>query len=310
MLDPEIAALMGPPAALPPLVPEVIALMRTGMHATGAALPGDELPAVDDLDAQGVPVRLYRPSEDQGLPLLVFLHGGGWIFGDLDTHDAMHRILAKRSGCAVLAVGYRLAPEHPFPAGLDDCAQAFAWARQNAVRLGCDPTRIALGGESAGANFAAALTLRLRDAGEAQPLYQLLVHPVTDLALDFPSMDEVEVPGLSRQYLEAVRSFYVGPFDYRAVEISPLNAASHAGLAQAIVITAAEDPLRDDGEAYAAALSHSGVEVLACRLPGLPHGFMFLPATLSAVSQSFDLISKLVRRYFALGQGPVEATQR
>lgn len=310
MLDPEIAALMGPPVALPSLTPEVITAMRAGMRATGAAPQGEDLPAVDDLDAGGVPVRLYKPSQEAGLPLLVFLHGGGWIFGDLDTHDAMHRILAKRSGCAVLAVGYRLAPEHPFPAGLDDCAQAFEWARRNAVRLGCDPARIAFGGESAGANFAAALTLRLRDAGEDQPLFQLLIHPVTDLALDFPSMDAVEAPGLSRQYLEAVRNFYIGSFDYLRPEASPLRAPDHHGLAQAIVITAAEDPLRDDGEAYAAALLRAGVEVLGCRLPGLPHGFMFLPTTLSAVSHSFDLISRLVRRYFALGSAPVEAIRQ
>lgn len=302
MLDRDIAALVGEPAPLPPLTPEVIPLIRMGMAAAGSALPGSELAEVRDLDANGVPARLYRPAREGPLPLLVFLHGGGWLFGDLDTHDAMHRILAARSGCAVLGVGYRLAPEHPFPAGLNDCSAALAWAQQEAANLGCDPARIALGGESAGANFAAALTLKLRDAGEMQPLFQLLVHPVTDLGFDFPSMTDVDAPGMSRAYLEVARALYAQDTPYGDPMISPLRAARHDGLAQAIVLTASEDPLRDDGECYANALARNGVETLLARLPGLPHGFMFLPVTIPAVSQSFDLIARLVRRYFAAEQ--------
>lgn len=302
MLDPEIATLMGQPGAMPPLTAEIIPLMRAGMAAAGAGLPGIALAKVEDHDADGVPVRLYRPESVDPLPLLVFLHGGGWLFGDLETHDAMHRILAARSRCGVLAVGYRLAPEHPFPAGLDDCARAFAWARREAAALGCDPARVALGGESAGANFTAALTLQLRDAGETQPWFQLLIHPVTDLGFGFPAMDQVEAPGLSRDYLEGARALYAGAADWRDPAISPLRAQRHDGLAQAIVLTAGEDPLRDDGEAYAAALARAGVEVLTARLAGLPHGFMFLPATIPAVSRSFDLIARFVRRYFSVDQ--------
>lgn len=303
MLDPEIAALMGAPAAMPPLTADVIPLMRAGMAAAGAALPGADIAEVRDLNADGVPVRLYRPAGDAPLPLLVFVHGGGWIFGDLDTHDAMHRILADRAGCAVLGVGYRLAPEHPFPAGLDDTATVLAWARRAAAAIGCDPARVALGGESAGANFTAALTLRLRDTGEAQPLFQLLIHPVTDLEFDFPSIDTVAAPGLPREYLEGARAMYAGATPHHDPLISPLRADRHDGLAPAIVLTAGEDPLRDDGEAYAAALARAGVETLAARLPGLPHGFLFLPATIPAVSRSFDLIARLIRRYFATDLG-------
>lgn len=299
MLDSEIARLVGEPAPLPPLTPEIMPMIRAHMTMMGGALPGVELAAVRDLDADGVPVRLYLPQADGPLPLLVFLHGGGWMLGDLDTHDAMHRILADRAGCAVLGVGYRLAPEHPFPAGLDDATTAFAWARREADALGCDRTRIALGGESAGANLTAAIALRLRDADEAQPLFQLLIHPVTDLGLELPSMDEIAVPGLTRDYLEVCRSMYTGETDYRDPLVSPMYAERHDGLAPAIVLTASEDPLRDDGEAYAALLARAGVETLVCRLPGLPHGFMFLPATIGAVSRSFDLIARLVRRYLA-----------
>lgn len=299
MLDPDIAALLGAPAPMPSVSPEMLPLMRAGMAAAGQALPGIELASVEDFCADDVPVRLYRPAADGPMPLLVFIHGGGWMLGDLDTHDAMHRHLANRAGCAVLAVGYRLAPEHPYPAGLDDTATALAWARREAEALGCDPARIALGGESAGANLTAALTLRLRDEGAAQPLFQLIIHPVTDMAFEFASIDEVKSPGLSRDYMEQCRPLYVGPADYRDPMISPLRAESHEGLAPAIILTASEDPLRDDGEAYAAALSRAGVETLAQRLPGLPHGFMFLPVTIPAVSRSFDLIARLVRRYFA-----------
>lgn len=299
MLDPDIAAAFGEPASLPRLDAGVVTQLRAGMAEIGRTLPAIDLPDVRDMVADGVPVRLYRPAGDAPLPLLVFLHGGGWMLGDLDTHDAMHRILADRAGCAVLAVGYRLAPEQPFPAGLEDCHAALAWARREAPALGCDPNRIALGGESAGANLAAALTLDLRAGGEAQPLFQLLVHPVTDFNFAHPSIDTVQAAGLTRAFLEDARTLYAAGHDYRGSRMSPLHAADHAGLPSAIVLTAAEDPLRDDGEAYAAALARAGVETLVSRLPGLPHGFLFLPATIPAVSRSFDLIARLIRRYFA-----------
>ncbi len=299
MLDAGIAAVLGEPAPMPPLTRELLPMVRAGMAAAGAALTGPELADVRDLDADGVPVRLYRPSDESDLPLLVFLHGGGWMLGDLDTHDAMHRHLAARAGCAVLAVGYRLAPEHPYPAGLDDSATAFAWARREAQALGCDPARIALGGESAGGNFTAALALRLRDEGGAQPLFQLIIHPVTDMAFAMPSITAVEAPGLTQDYIEACRAFYLGKTDASHPYVSPLRAPFHTGLAPAIILTAEEDPLRDDGEYYASALVAAGVETLAMRLPGLPHGFLFLPAEIPAVGAAFDTVAGLVRRYFA-----------
>ena len=300
MLDHDIAVLVGTPAPLPPLTSELMPLLRAGMAAVGQALPGTDRVTARDFDADGVPVRLYLPDVVGPMPLLVFLHGGGWMLGDLDTHDAMHRHLAERAGCAVLGVGYRLAPEHPFPAGLDDATTAFAWARARAEALGCDSTRIALGGESAGANLTAALTLRLRDTGAAQPLFQLLVHPATDLALDLPAMDEIAIPGLTRNYLETCRAMYAGETDFRDPLISPLYAERHDDLAPAIVLTAGEDPLRDDGEIYAGVLARAGVETLLQRLPGLPHGFLFLPANVPAVGQAFDLIARLLRRYLAV----------
>lgn len=301
MLDPEIARLMGSPEPLPELTPALVPALRANMAAMAATLPAMPLAEVRDMDANGVPVRLYRSSAEDGLPLLVFVHGGGWFLGDLQTHDAMHRKLAALTGCAVLAVGYRLAPEHPFPSGLDDVATAFAWARRSAAVLGCDPERIALGGESAGANLTAALTLRLRELGEPQPSFQLLIHPPTDLTFSYPSIDEVELPGMSRAYLEACGALYAGTTVVSDPLVSPYLASSQRDLAPAIVVTVSEDPLRDDGERYAQALIAAGVETTALRIEGLPHGFMFLPTTLSAVGEGFRLIARLVRRYFEWG---------
>ena len=300
-LDPDIAALMGPPQALPPVTPELVPMIRMGMAASARALPGAEGVEASDHDADGVAVRLYKAAGGKEMaPLLVFLHGGGFMLGDLETHDAVCAHLCAHAGCAVLAVDYRLAPEHIFPAGLDDCATAFAWARREAGRLGCDPNQVALGGESAGANLTAALTLRLRGAGEAQPLFQLVIHPITSMDLALPSITAVEAQGLPMSYMEACRALYVGEGgDYLQEGVSPYLAESHEGLAPAIVLTAEYDPLRDDGEYYASKLAAAGVETLVQRLHGLPHGFMFLPVTLSAVESSYVLIGNLVRRYFA-----------
>jgi acetyl esterase len=298
MLDRDIAALLREPAPIPELTADAVSALRKNMSAVGQALRGPELAVVRDYDANGVPVRLYLPRAGAPLPLLVFLHGGGWFLGDLDTHDAMHRQLAALAACAVLAVSYRLAPEHPFPAALNDAMTALRWSRREACALGCDPERIALGGESAGGNLTAAITLRLRDAGEAQPLFQLLIHPVTDLALTLPSLDTIAVPGITREFLRQCRALYATDAEITDPRASPLLAKRHDGLAPAIVLTAAEDPLRDDGELYAAALAAAGVETLACRLPGLPHGFMFLPVEVPAVARAFELIAGLTRRYF------------
>ena len=242
MLDPDIAALVGDPAPMPALTADILPTVRAQMAMIGRSLPGATIDAVEDHDADGVPVRLYRPAGDAPLPLLVFLHGGGWMLGDLDSHDAMHRHLAARAGCAVLGVGYRLAPEYPFPAGLDDAATALAWIRREAPALGCDPARIALGGESAGSNLTAALTLRLRAEGGAQPLFQLLVHPATDLRFRLPSFEQVKVAGFTRDYLDGGAAMYAGGADLADPLISPLRADRHDGLAPAIVLTAAGGP--------------------------------------------------------------------
>lgn len=300
MLEADIAVFL-PSAADALALPKIsdIHIIRQGMAETGRALPRPDIRCEDHRTGE-VPLRLYRPIVETAdpLPLLVFLHGGGWILGDLDTHDATCRLLSEAAGCAILAVAYRLAPEHPFPAGLEDALAAFDWARNNAISLGLDVDRIALGGESAGANLAAAITLMLRDRGDRQPLFQLLVHPATDLTLSLPSIGTVELPGLTPDFLKLCVRAYAADIPVSEPLLSPLHASDVTGLASAIVYTVEVDPLRDDGEHYALALARAGNAVFLQRLPGLPHGFMFLPATLDAVKQAFRLIGNRVAGYF------------
>lgn len=293
MLDEEIAALLAPGAqALAPLDPETLPPLRQAMGQVGQTLPAPAVESEAHL-AGAVPLRLYRPlgSRATRLPLLVFLHGGGWVLGDLDSHDAPCRLLAARAGCAVLAVDYRLAPEAPFPAALEDCEEAFRWALDHAEALGCDHARIAVGGESAGANLAAALAIAWRDRGGVPPVFQFLVHPATDLTLAQPSIDTVPLAGLTRSYLETVVRMYAGGQDPAHPLLSPLRCEDLSGLPRAIIHTVEVDPLRDDGENYAVALARANNEVTCRRLPGLPHGFMFLPTSLRAVDRAFDVLA-------------------
>ncbi len=271
--------------------------LRVAMALQSADLPAPRVD-VESHRAGTVALRLYRPigARRGDVPLLLFLHGGGWVLGDLNTHDACCRQLCVAAGCAIVAVDYRLAPEHPFPAALDDALAAWRWTRAEAGALGCDPRRIAIGGESAGANLAAALAIVLRDEGEDQPLFQFLVHPPTDLRLEQPSIHTV--PGLSRSFLAECIQAYAGTASLDDPRLSPLRAADHAGLAPAVIVTVANDPLRDDGEHYALTLARAGNDVGVQRLPDLPHGFMFLPATLPEIAASFRLLGDRLARYF------------
>jgi acetyl esterase len=232
---------------------------------------------IRDLDADGVKVRLYRPSPRTDLGLLVYLHGGGWVIGDLESHDAVCRALANGSGHAVLSVDYRLAPEHPFPAALEDSVAAVRWAHAQAHELGCRSDRIAIGGDSAGGNLAAAVT----HLAPVPLVFQLLVYPVTDCTREHPSYAEngegyfLSASGMA-WFIDHYLSGGVGtPRDPR---VSPLFAADHvvAATPPALVITAEFDPLRDEGDAYAARLASLGVPTSHVRFGGMFHGFFSL----------------------------------
>lgn len=243
-----------------------------------AAMAGGHQPigAVRDLDAGGLPARFYVPSEPAGQPgpLLVFLHGGGFVFGDLDSHDATCRLLAQRSGVRLLAIDYRLAPEHPFPAAYDDALAAFAWAHEKAASLGADPQRIGVGGDSAGGNLAAGVAIEAARTGLPCAL-QLLVYPATDAARATASSRLFDQGlYLTQRFLDlADESYRPREVDARDPRVSPAYAELPDGLAPAYVATAGFDPLRDEGEAYAHRLSEAGVDVELRRFDDQIHGF-------------------------------------
>ena len=232
-----------------------------------------------------VAVRSYRPVIGEVLPALVFFHGGGWTIGDLDTHDVVCRQLALGARCAVYSVDYRLAPEHPFPAAVDDCFFATAYIHSNCDRLKIDGSRIAVGGDSAGGNLAAVVSLMARDKG-LQLAYQLLIYPATDQRCGFPSHERNgEGYLLTREGIRFFRAGYLPEeadrSDWRA---SPLLAASHAGLPPAFVLTAGYDPLVDEGRAYAERLAQAGVEVIYREYPDMVHGFVLFGGAVDAAN--------------------------
>jgi acetyl esterase len=258
-------------------VPFDVAALRAASHARALARPrGPELHAVNDLivpDTPGVRARRYRPSADEaeGRPLLVFLHGGMWVLGDLETHDRLCRRIAAEAGAEVLAVDYRRAPEHPWPAAVDDAVGAIRWA---AARSGAPA--IAVGGDSAGGCVAALAALALRDGGDVALAAQVLICPNTDLTGAQPSMREPPRPdaGLDpRDVLTAARLWVRDVHHHGDGDVSPLHAADLSGLPPTVLVTAGDDPLRDEGNAYAARLRAAGVEVIHREEPGLPHGF-------------------------------------
>ncbi len=281
-----------------------LAGMRAAFAATGAALPRPQVASVESHLARQngveIPIRLYRPAGEGPVPLLVFLHGGGWIFGDLDSHDAACRHLVQSGACAVAAVAYRLAPEHPFPAGLEDCHAATEWLLDNAEALGLDHLRIAIGGESAGANLAAVLARKLAKRQGVRPMLQLLVHPLVDFRFIAPSIAAVAAPGLHPDSMAMMRSAYLqGDANILDPDASPALAQDLTGLPSAIVLTVEIDPLRDEGEAYALQLAAAGVEATLVRIPGLVHGFMFESADIKIIGNTFARIGQLLRRAFA-----------
>ena len=243
----------------PPDVAEVRALRLPG--------PGGDIAA-----------RAFRPLGAQPqtvLPALVYFHGGGWVIGDLDTHDTLCRELANASGCAVVSVDYRLAPEHPFPAAFDDALAATRWVSSHAAELGADPTRLAVGGDSAGGNLAAAVALALCGS-DYRLIAQWLVYPVVDFDTSRPSYSAMAaVAGLPRSRMEDYSALYCPRPEDRAQErAAPLRAASLAGLPPAFIGVAENDILRDEGAAFRAALEAAGVQVAFDPGLGLAHGYM------------------------------------
>jgi acetyl esterase len=250
-----------------------------------------------------LPARLYRPAMAEGaLPLLAYFHGGGWVIGDLDTHDVVCRELANRAGIGVLSVDYRLAPEHRFPAAVEDAFTATKWAHAAAESLGFDPSRLAVGGDSAGGNLAAVVTLLARDQGGPPLAAQVLIYPATDLGMTHPSHQRwAEGYLLTRPTMEWFRGHYLSDPEREIADwrVSPLRAGDFRGLPPAFVLTAEYDPLVDEGEDYASRLAQAGVAVETHLMPGMIHGFLTMGKAIPAAATALGLIAAWLRARLA-----------
>ena len=268
--------------------------------------PGEEVAHVEDRSvpsaAGEIPLRIYTPRGEGPLPALVFFHGGGWVIGSIRSHDNACRALANASGCIVASVEYRLAPEAKYPAAADDCYAATRWVAEHAAELGADPSRIAVGGDSAGGNLAAAVALMARDRGGPALAYQLLIYPVTDH--DFGTVsyqDNSEGCGLSTRDMQWFWDQYLpGAAEGKEPYASPARASSLAGLPPALVITAEYDVLRDEGEAYAEALRAAGVPATATRYDGMIHGFFGMHYIFAKGRQAMDEAGQALRSALAV----------
>ncbi|MDF1603526.1 alpha/beta hydrolase [Nocardioides sp. YIM 152315] len=309
-VDPSLASLLEflASAGNPPMSQQTPAQARAGFRALTvdlrdpAALPA--VASVEDVEVPGGagprPARIYRPDAVGPLPTIVMFHGGGFVIGDLDTHDLTARTLANGAEAVVVSVDYRLAPEDPWPAGVEDAVAATRWAVSALETLGGD-SRLAVAGDSAGGNLAAVTAQTMRDEG-VELAGQLLIYPVTDGGTSYPSHTEnaagyfLEVETMvwfDQQYVG-----HLSDVDRTDPRLAPLH-GSLSGLAPAVVVVAEFDPLRDDGLAYAAALASAGVPVEVRTFPGLVHGFVDMgrhsPAAQAAVDETFGLFRKVLR---------------
>jgi acetyl esterase len=307
MLDPDIRRLLDTVFNVPPGAahPDV-AQLRAAAEKMPALLGGEPL-AVESIanlhipgDDAPIAVRVYRPGAGVALPLVLYAHGGGWVTGSLDSHDRLCRILASQLQAVVVAVDYRCAPEHVFPAALDDFAAAWQWARANAGSLGADGVRFAVAGDSSGGNLAAALTLRLRSDGAPQPQLQLLLYPALDATCSRNSYREFASGfNLSGTQMAWYWDAYRAGAAREAPELSPLAAGSLADLAPAIVAIAENDVLRDDGLEYAQSLAAAGVPVRLIRCEGMIHGFLRWTGAVPAATRWIDTIATAGRASLA-----------
>ena len=286
-------AMQPPPPAVPP-TPQMAREMMQRMRPVNQP----ELPHVAMIREYQVPgpggpiqVRYYRgvgTAPDAVLPVQVYFHGGGWVIGDLDSHDWVCRAVANAAGCAVVNVDYRLAPEHRFPAAFDDAVAAVRWVAANAALLKIDSARISVGGDSAGGNLAAAAAIALRDDGAIKLRAQVLTYPIADLTWRYDERFATGVALTNGGMTAFINEYLPDAGQRRDWRCSPLHAASLKGLPPALVILAGFDPLYDEGEAYAARLKAEGVAVTVTRYPGQMHGFVSRPKLLP---KSYDAIA-------------------
>jgi acetyl esterase len=309
-LDPQVKVLLDQMAAmggapLEQMTPEEARAMFGAVAAMAG--PPEEVAAVEDRaipgpDANQIPVRIYTPAGGTApRPVVVYFHGGGFVIGNIESHDATCRQLANLAEAVVVSVDYRLAPEHRAPAAAEDCYAATKWVADNAAALGVDPARLAVAGDSAGGNLAAVTALLARDRGGPAVKFQLLIYPVTDLTLSQPSIEENgEGYMLTAAGMRWFADHYLGAGgDDKAAIVSPLHADDVSGLPPALVLTAEFDPLRDEGEAYAARLEEAGGRVTVKRYDGLIHGFFAMGMVLDAAKAAVPEVAEQLKAALA-----------
>ncbi|MBF6557126.1 MAG: alpha/beta hydrolase [Acidimicrobiales bacterium] len=293
-LDPQARVLLDQLEAMgaPPLSQQTPEEARAGFAALAALAgpPEDPVPT-EDRSVPGpsvdIPVRIYRPEADRPLPVVVYFHGGGWVIGDIASHDTTCQRLASGVPAIVVSVDYRLAPEHRFPAAVEDCDAATSWVSAHASEFGGDPARLAVAGDSAGGNLAAVVALHARDAGGPPIAFQLLIYPGTDMTRSLPSHAENGTGYLlDSDTIGWFMDNYLAGADPRHPDASPLFAEDLSGLPPALVVTAEFDPLRDEGEAYAERLRRAGVMVTTSRYDGMIHGFYGLDSVFDAAKRA------------------------
>ena len=296
-----VASEFPPPGTLP-TVAEARALHRRLAAKSG---PVRAVRTVRNFSVPGplgeIACRFYSDGEGTRMPTLIYLHGGGWIGGDLDTHDVFCRELAHGANCAVVAVDYRLAPEHKFPQPFEDCLAACTHILDHASELGVDPARVAIGGDSAGGNLAAGVVQSLARRAGNKPNFQLLIYPATDFRMATAAFDEMQPPAFTAAEAAWCLDQYLTSFsEIRDVRASPALAEDLSGLPPTFVITVELDGLRDDGEAYALALVKAGVPVQLRRYLGVTHGFLSMPPDLGVTAQGIQDVCRALRGAFHL----------
>jgi acetyl esterase len=314
-MDPQVKAVVDKMAANGVLHPTTVEEVRKSylFYPTLSGKP-ESVFHVEDRQIPGpagsIPVRLYIPRQARDLPILVFFHGGGFVAGSLDTHDTLLRSLANRCGCIVISVAYRLAPENPFPAAPNDAYAATKWVSEHATEFGGEAHRIAVGGDGAGGNLAAVVTLMARDHGGPSLIHQLLIYPSLNALLSssrYISNDPILTPNARVAILAA----YVPlTHDLQDPYVSPVDAKSLKNLPPAFVVTDEDDPARDEGDAYARRLAADGVQVKVSSYANMIHGFLLMAGELDAAKKAIREIGDNLKRTFELAASPSSEQER
>ena len=308
VIDPQVQEFLEELKSLGAPPPETLSPAEArALHAAGAETlgPPEPVAAIEDRTVPGpageIPIRIYVPEGTGPFPVFVYYHGGGWVLGSIATHDGLGCAIANAARCVVVSVEYRLAPEHTYPAAVDDAYAATAWVVENAGLIGGDSRRVAVGGDSAGGNLAAAVCLMARDRQTFNPVLQVLIYPITDASLDTPSyLENAEGYLLTRASMKWFWECYLDDEeDGCQPHASPLRAGDLGRLPPALVITAEYDPLRDEGEAYAARLRDAGVPVTLTRYDGMIHAFIRRTAIFDKARTAMQEVADALKQAFA-----------